>query len=185
MKKNRLMRLACLLIVLTLMTSCFVGGTFAKYTSSSVAKDTVTVAKWDVELDDAAFTDTTTFDFTETWTDSNGSAETDVVSKKLAPGTKGSFDLKVTNSSEVNAQFKIDFDFSKLDGLPLTYTYKVGDTTYTDAEFVAIAMNESKTVTVTWEWPFERTDKDAEDTALGEAAASFDVTATITVEQVD
>ena len=31
MKKNRTMRVAALLLALTLMTSCFVGGTFAKY----------------------------------------------------------------------------------------------------------------------------------------------------------
>ena len=35
MKKTGFMRAALLLLVLTLITSCFVGGTFAKYTTSA------------------------------------------------------------------------------------------------------------------------------------------------------
>lgn len=50
MKKNRSMRLATLLLALTLITSCFVGGTFAKYTTSESAKDQARVAKWGIEL---------------------------------------------------------------------------------------------------------------------------------------
>ena len=50
MKKNRTMRAAALLLALTLMTSCFVGGTFAKYTTSDSATDTARVAKWGVTV---------------------------------------------------------------------------------------------------------------------------------------
>ena len=39
MKKNSTMRIAAVLMVLTLMTSCFVGGTFAKYTTADDASD--------------------------------------------------------------------------------------------------------------------------------------------------
>lgn len=46
MKKTKLMRAALLLLVLTLITSCFVGGTFAKYTTSAEGSDTARVAKW-------------------------------------------------------------------------------------------------------------------------------------------
>lgn len=46
MKKTKLMRAALLLLVLTLITSCFVGGTFAKYTTSAKGSDTARVAKW-------------------------------------------------------------------------------------------------------------------------------------------
>lgn len=184
MKKNRMMRLASVLLVLCLLTTSIISGTFAKYTSTTEATASATVAKWDVKLDGKAFNETITFDFTEKWTDSDGNAETDVVSKKLAPGTKGSFDLEVSNTSEVNAQFKINFDFTALNGLPLTFTYKIGGDAYTVGNFVAIGMNETKTVTVTWEWPFER-NADAADTTLGEAAGTFNVSATVVAEQVD
>ena len=46
--KNKFMKAATLLMALTLMTSCFVGGTFAKYTTSDSASDTARVAKWGV-----------------------------------------------------------------------------------------------------------------------------------------
>lgn len=46
MKKTKLMRVALLLLVLTLITSCFVGGTFAKYTTSASSSNTARVAKW-------------------------------------------------------------------------------------------------------------------------------------------
>lgn len=39
-----------MLLVLTLMTSCFVGGTFAKYTTSGHISDTARVAKWGVTI---------------------------------------------------------------------------------------------------------------------------------------
>jgi len=47
--KNKLMRAATILMVLTLMTSCFVGSTFAKYTTSSAGTDTARVAYWGFE----------------------------------------------------------------------------------------------------------------------------------------
>lgn len=50
MKKNRTMRLAALLLVLTLITSCFVGGTFAKYITSDAAGDSARVAKWGIDV---------------------------------------------------------------------------------------------------------------------------------------
>lgn len=46
MKKTKLMRAALLLLVLTLITSCFVGGTFAKYTTSASGNDSARVASW-------------------------------------------------------------------------------------------------------------------------------------------
>lgn len=50
MRKNKAMKAASLLLVLTLASSCFVGGTFAKYTTSADGNDTARVAKWGVEL---------------------------------------------------------------------------------------------------------------------------------------
>lgn len=46
MKKNRTMRAASLLLALTLITSTFVGGTFAKYTTSTTVEDSARVAYW-------------------------------------------------------------------------------------------------------------------------------------------
>ena len=50
MKKNKLMRLASCLLVGTLLTTCAISGTFAKYTTQDAAADSARVAKWGIEL---------------------------------------------------------------------------------------------------------------------------------------
>ncbi len=51
MRNNgKLMRASFVLLVLTLITSCFVGGTFAKYVSERTGDDTARVAKWGVVI---------------------------------------------------------------------------------------------------------------------------------------
>ncbi len=49
-KKNRTLRAAVLMLALVLITSCFVGGTFAKYVTSGEAGDNARVAKWGVSI---------------------------------------------------------------------------------------------------------------------------------------
>ena len=49
MKKNRAMRLAALLLVAVLMSTCGISGTFAKYVTSVESEDSARVAKWGFE----------------------------------------------------------------------------------------------------------------------------------------
>ncbi len=187
MKKNKMMRIASVLLVAVLLSTCAISGTFAKYTSTVTATSTATVAKWLVTLEGKKFNETITFDFTKTWKDSDGANdEENVVSKKLAPGTSGSFDLSVSNYSEVDARFYMTFDFSELEDIPLTYTYTMDGNTFDHGvnKWVNIDMNETKVITVNWVWAFENGD-DAGDTDLGIAADTFDVSATLVMEQVD
>lgn len=84
MKKTKFMRAALLLLVLTLITSCFVGGTFAKYTTSASGSDSARVAKWGfkpttISLDNLF---KTAYDTT---VKAGDNPQTDVI----APGTKG------------------------------------------------------------------------------------------------
>ena len=46
MKKNNMMRIASVLLVAVLLTSCVIAGTFAKYTSSNNGTDNARVAYW-------------------------------------------------------------------------------------------------------------------------------------------
>ena len=46
MKKNTMMRLASALLVLVLLTTCAISGTFAKYVSSNTGNDSARVAYW-------------------------------------------------------------------------------------------------------------------------------------------
>lgn len=49
MKKNRAMRLAALLLVAVLMSTCGISGTFAKYVTEVKSEDSARVAKWGFE----------------------------------------------------------------------------------------------------------------------------------------
>ena len=96
MKKTKFMRAALLLLVLTLITSCFVGGTFAKYTTSANGTDTARVAYWGFNKENS------TIDialFSKTY--DNVSGAEDVV----APGTEKSaeFGFKYTGNGNITA----------------------------------------------------------------------------------
>lgn len=50
MKKNKMMRLASVLLIITLLTTSVISGTFAKYTTEDSAFDYARVAKWGVTV---------------------------------------------------------------------------------------------------------------------------------------
>ena len=206
MKKSKTMRAASFLLVLTLMTSCFVGSTFAKYTSTASGSDTVTVAKWSIEVNDTQIAvtgapETVPFDLFDTINDTGNTAdETDVKDNLIAPGTAGSFALTVKNLSEVNAIYTIQLAENNDNAIPLQYSVNGTDWTDSIAELTMTELTNqnismetgSATKTVYWKWGFNgghAGQTDAYDTALGIAARTsaptVTITATITVEQID
>ncbi len=103
MKTNRWMRATGALLVLTLATFGFVGGTFAKYVSEGDGEDSARVAKWGVTVE-------VTGDGFQTQygkNDINSKVDGDTVissteEKVVAPGTKGTFGgVKITGTPEV------------------------------------------------------------------------------------
>ena len=50
MKKNKMMRIASVLLVMTLISTCAISGTFAKYVTKVSGEDSARVAKWGVVL---------------------------------------------------------------------------------------------------------------------------------------
>lgn len=203
MKKSAIMiRVMAVLSVVMMFTMCFVGGTFAKYTSSVSGDDTARVALWQFNFgdDDTQIGETLTFnlfDYTDANVDVDGKNNNENV---IAPGTTGSFELKLENVSEVNAKYTIALTETNNDNIPVQYS--VDGTTWKDsvAELdmssltdVSINMGASASKTVYWRWVFEGTTSgahvgqtDTSDTALGIAGtAEVTITATITVTQVD
>ena len=85
MKKNRMMRLASILLVCVLLSTSVISGTFAKYTTSDSAQDSARVAKWGVTVD------ATGNSFAQKYNDAANDAGVKVVSttKVVAPGTNG------------------------------------------------------------------------------------------------
>lgn len=200
MKKNRTMRIATLMLALTLITCCFVGSTFAKYTSTATGTDTVKVAKWSVAVGDNGEIATTgpktfTFNLFDTVSlDDNG---TDVKAGLIAPGTKGSFSFDIVNNSEVTAEYGVTYDVTH-NNIPLEFSLD-GNTGWTkdlttlnvdidaDTDANDLAMEgDSDTVKVFWRWVFEvDAAGNTADTALGVATPEYTVDITVDVQQVD
>ena len=196
-RSSMMVRLVAVLAVTMMFTMCFVGGTFAKYTSSATGTDSATVAKWSFKVGetDIATTDTFAFDLFKTIKDSNGTADENDMSPVdgtiIAPGTQGSFDLVLTNASQVTAQYAIDYTVTNNNDIPVKFSVDGGTTWTNDLADVAasdstkLAANSgTTTITVQWKWVFDG--NDANDTALGSAAtATLTVAAAVTATQVD
>lgn len=85
MKKISSMRVAAIVLALVLVTSCFVGGTFAKYITSNAGVDSARVAKWGVDITVASSVFAASYD---------GAGDVSVqaangTDKVIAPGTVG------------------------------------------------------------------------------------------------
>jgi hypothetical protein len=110
MKKNKMMRVASGLLVLTLLTSCIISGTFAKYTTEATGSDTAVVAKWGVTVkaDGGLFGtiyqigDKTNTVTTEGSTESTTTADASN-NKPVATETTNEFSVKATGTSDVVA----------------------------------------------------------------------------------
>lgn len=50
MKKNRMFRIASVMLVLAILTTCVISGTFAKYVTRGSGSDSARVAKWGVKV---------------------------------------------------------------------------------------------------------------------------------------
>lgn len=212
MKKNNSMRIAIVVIALTLITSCFVGSTFAKYTATVTANDTANVAKWDIKVNNgqiATDTPSFTFDlFSNPVKDTDGTSnETDVTNGLIAPGTSGSISLVIKNDSDVTANYAITLVEEIVNGgtavttSPIEYQVVAGTgaaaadgwgnaATKLNISSADLAVGaEAVTYTVYWRWAIG-TDGTI-DNAIGIAAREtgeplgIKVTATINVTQVD
>ena len=194
MKKNKSMRLAAVLLVLVLLTTSVIGGTFAKYTGAAEATDSARVAKWDIQLNGQSITKTFNIDLFNTVYDENGTDAEDHIKVAdgsiIAPGTAGSFDIDLTNNSEVTAEYTIDYTVSNPANIPVKFSLdgtdwkdSIDDLDVTTPETIAIGETES-TITVYWQWVFNGDDN--VDTALGlKGTNAIIVSAKVTVDQVD
>ena len=99
MKKSIFGKIGAAAVVLTLVTSSLVGGTFAKYTSSASASGKVTAAKWTVNFtdgDNAAYTDSSTISML-------GSGENNTV----IPGDNGEIAININGAGT-----EVGFDYT-------------------------------------------------------------------------
>lgn len=178
-------RIGALALALTLITTCLMGGTLAKYTSTVEGKGTATAAKWKVvfKANDEAQTKAFTFDLTDAGVNKNN-----VVSGKVAPGSTGSIPIEIDAAgSEVAATLSYIIDKENISKMPIEFygdeacTQKLTEFTVSK-EITAGATDEEAKLskTIYWKWV---TSDDTADTGVGESATSEAITITLKAEQ--
>ena len=145
MKKNKMMRIASVLLIAVLLSTCAISGTFAKYTTYDESSDAATVAKFGVTVtaDYSMFSDSyknakTTYTENETGDAITVQAST-AGNKILAPGTEGALaGLSVTGTPEVDVVvtytavltltgWEANGEYCPLEITVGTTKYKIGD----------------------------------------------------------
>ena len=204
MKKNVMMRVAAILLVCVLATTCGISGTFAKYVSSASTTDGARVAKWGwgqtaISLD--LFNDT--YKNGENVTvDSNDGANV------IAPGTSQTDTLIWSPADSFAPEVDYELTFAVVGEIPekiedeLKWTLKVDNeqNARTFETFGALqeaisaityhgdaaAAGPQVQIQIGWIWEFEN-GGDAADTELGNAGtlASLEITVTMTATQKD
>lgn len=177
--ENKTSKFVCIVLLLCVIAMILVAGTYAKYTSSASGSDSATVAKWDIKVNGTQLgVENATVNF-----DLFGTSDDDLV----YPGKTNSFDVVVTNDSQVAATYDIDFTVS---GATLPIEYSIDGTNWStdgddlDLSSKAIAVDGEVTETVQWRWADDGS-RDAADTQLGIDNGTVTVTATITVNQAN
>lgn len=113
MKKNKMMRIASVLLVAVILTTCAISGTFAKYVTKDDASETARVAKFGVTVTAAG--SLYGEDYVEADNNTPGSVNLTVESseddkKVVAPGTKSADDgmtFAVTGKPEVKVKVTV------------------------------------------------------------------------------
>lgn len=106
-KKRIASKLFAALVVLTLISCCFVGTTFARYTSTGSGVASVEVATWDIDFTNSTnvVTDTTNVDFgmlspsENSWETGSGVQQTN--------STAHTYVAQITNNSDVDADISL------------------------------------------------------------------------------
>lgn len=176
MKTNHAARLGALALALTLVSTCLMGGTLAKYVTEVTGTATAMVAKWSFDAkngDKSIATQEYKIDLGDT-TNRVAYEGTDIKEGVIAPGTEGSFSIVVDAAdSEVGVDYKIEF--SNLLNKPTNLKFYAGENfteEISDLEAFAgfkgtidaNAAEKKVTKTVYWKWPYETSNGNKDDT---------------------
>lgn len=104
MKTNTMMRVASVLLVAVLLSTCAISGTFAKYVTTASGSDTARVAKWGFTTASIDFENLFAASYTNVAAGTNDTAI-------IAPGTEGEVAFlfeNTTNAPEVAYTFVVD-----------------------------------------------------------------------------
>lgn len=160
-KKKKIISIIAIIIAIILS---FIGGqTFSKYVTEVRGDGTAQIATWDFKVNGQK---------EQVQTISLGSTydETTLVDGKIAPGTRGSFQIIVDGTgSDVGIDYKIKF--SNESSKPQNLKFYYDNTQYNsilDLEedlsgtIAASDTNKERTLTIDWEWQYETGDNPTE-----------------------
>ena len=112
MKKNVMMRIASVLLIAVLISTCGISGTYAKYVTTASGSESARVAKWGVEVGVTGFDNVNDGLFSKTYAaDSTTTITNTVVStaKVVAPGTKNENGVSFSLKGKPEVAVKIEF----------------------------------------------------------------------------
>ena len=128
MKKNKMMRLASVLLVLTLLSTSVISGTFAKYVTEGSAGDSARVAKWGVVVDasgslfgekyykyvqaDTTNSNKISLSVEDSVTSAVSQNAVNNISNIVAPGTKNDTGITFAVSGTPEVDYAVDGTFS-------------------------------------------------------------------------
>ncbi len=142
MKTNKFLRAAAVLLILVVMTTCAISGTFAKYTTFDDASAEARVAKWGFEATENSIMLDDLFKTVYTHTANGNTVNSGTNGDELvAPGTTGS------------ATFKFEYDTTSNNNITapeVAYNFTVKATTnLTDTQYALLDANKNFTWTLT------------------------------------
>lgn len=191
-KSKRKIVLSVLLLLLLTFALLLVGKSYSRYLTQVEGKGVIQLAKWAFLVNGQTAT-ITNLNLANTYNSDT------LVENRIAPGTKGSFDIKIdTTGSEVGIDYKVIFtnEQSKPQNLQFIYDgHKVNSIKELE-EFLkgtieANSEEKIKTMTIEWNWPYEtgnlQNEKilaDARDTQDGKALEQYQFDITIIGTQV-
>lgn len=175
-----------------IVAGVFINNTFSKYTNKVVGDGETEIAKWSFKVNQ----ETEQFSrikLAETYD------KTTLQSGKIAPGTKGSFDI-VIDATDSEVAVKYEVDFQNETNKPTNMIFKSGNKTVSTIEELESVLtdtinaddtNKVRTLTINWEWPYETgttntissNDKIDTDEGLQALDYSFDIVVTGTQVQ--
>ena len=187
MHKSKVLKLFVVLILLAI-SIFFIAGTFSRYTKTGKGNAKIDVASWAVAIKNGDTTlNTTTQDISFKVADNDY-----VVSNKIAPATTATADIDVyLAGTEVAVDLIANLGTASNLPAGATLSMTVDGNTYTAGNAAKIALpdgqafnstNGKKTVKLTLTWDNSE-DRNATDTAAGEAASTVTVPITVTAQQ--
>lgn len=172
-KRSRIVSLGVLALTLTMMSTCLMGSTMARYVTEVTGSATAAVAAWSFKADSKdsvgeTFTEINLGDTTHREAYDLGDIADDVI----APGTKGSFNIVIDGSgSEVGIDYAVKIAAGTNVTLPDDLVFSTEAITADKPgskldnfspsgtiDYATGADSMKKTITVNWEWAFGKDD---------------------------